>query len=547
MKVACLQLNAIVGDFAANSAKLCKAYDEAVRRGAELVLAPELFLCGYPPRDLLTHRDFMEMHDRALQKVVDCVESVPLVTGILALNPHRPGKMYFNAAAVIENRDVRTVIHKRLLPTYDVFDEDRYFQPGIGSDPVLIGGKRVGITICEDIWNDEDFWPERLYRSDPVKDLVAKGIDLLVNISASPWHTGKHGTRLKMISEVALREKIPVVQVNVVGGNDELVFDGQSLMVDAQGRMLARGNAFDEDLLMGNPFSDEPIPETGHQPSVEEEIFYALALGTGDYVRKCGFQKVAIGLSGGIDSALTAVIAVEALGNENVLGVLMPGPYSSEGSLKDARALAEVLEIQTMTLPIGGPFEAVSKQLQPVLGGLVPDSTEENLQSRLRGVTLMAISNKQNRLVLTTGNKSELAVGYCTLYGDMCGGLAVISDLPKMTVYSLSRWINRHGEIIPRDTLDKAPSAELRPNQTDQDSLPPYDILDAIVEGYVVRGETPAQIAARGIDPRVVHDIIRKIDLNEYKRRQAAPGLKVTSKAFGIGRRMPIAQRFRRK
>jgi NAD+ synthetase len=349
-----------------------------------------------------------------------------------------------------------------------------------------------------------------------------------------------------MISEVALREKIPVVQVNVVGGNDELVFDGQSLMVDAQGRMLARGNAFDEDLLMGNPFSDEPLPETGHQPSAEEEIFYALALGTGDYVRKCGFQKVAIGLSGGIDSALTAVIAVEALGNENVLGVLMPGPYSSEGSLKDARALAEVLEIKTMTLPIGEPFEAVSKQLQPVLGGLLPDSTEENLQSRLRGVTLMAISNKQNRLVLTTGNKSELAVGYCTLYGDMCGGLAVISDLPKMMVYSLSRWINRHGEIIPWPTLDKAPSAELRPNQTDQDSLPPYDILDAIVEGYVVRGETPSQIAAAGIDLKVVHDIIRKIDLNEYKRRQAAPGLKVTTKAFGIGRRMPIAQRFRR-
>lgn len=546
MKVACLQLNATVGDFTANSAKLCRAYQEAVRRGAKLVLAPELFICGYPPRDLLTHRDFMDRHDQALRTVADLVGPVPLITGILMLNPHRPGKLFFNAAAVIENRGIRSVIHKRLLPTYDVFDEDRYFQPGLGSEPVLIGGKRVGITICEDIWNDEDFWPERLYRSDPVKDLVAKGIDLLVNLSASPWHAGKHGTRLKMIAEVALREKIPVVQVNVVGGNDELVFDGQSLMVDGGGRLLAKGNAFDEDLLVADPFSGEPLPETGHEPTVEEEIFYALALGTGDYVRKCGFQKVAIGLSGGIDSALTAVIAVEALGNENVLGVLMPGPYSSEGSLKDARALADVLEIETMTLPIGGPFEAVCAQLQPVLGGSLPDSTEENLQSRLRGLTLMAISNKQNRLVLTTGNKSELAVGYCTLYGDMCGGLAVISDLPKMTVYAVSRWINRHSEIIPKSTIDKAPSAELRPNQTDQDSLPPYDILDAIVEGYVVMGETPEQIAAMGIDLALVKDIIRKIDLNEYKRRQAAPGLKVTSKAFGIGRRMPIAQRFRR-
>ena len=546
MKVACLQLNATVGDFEANSAKLRKGYLEAVQRLAELVLAPELFLCGYPPRDLLTHKDFLETHDRALRSVVNEVDSVPLITGILAVNPNRPGKMYFNAAAVIEQRVIRAVIHKRLLPTYDVFDEDRYFQPGLASKPILIAGKRVGITICEDVWNDEDFWPERLYRSDPVKDLVAEGIDLLVNLSASPWHAGKQGTRFKMISEVAKRENIPVVQVNVVGGNDELIFDGQSLIVDLNGRLVAKGNAFEEDLVMADPFADEPVSETGHHPTIEEEIFYALSLGTGDYVRKCGFTKVVIGLSGGIDSALTAVIAVEALGNENVLGVLMPSRYSSEGSLADAKALANVLEIETMVLPIEKPFESVLEQLDPILRGLPPDTSEENLQSRLRGLTLMAISNKQNRLVLTTGNKSEMAVGYCTLYGDMCGGLAVISDLPKTMVYSLSRWINRHGNIIPAATLAKAPSAELRANQTDQDSLPPYDVLDAIVEGYVVMGESPEQISAGGIDLAVVKDMIRRIDLNEYKRRQAAPGLKVTSKAFGSGRRMPIAQRFRR-
>jgi NAD+ synthase (glutamine-hydrolysing) len=544
MKIACLQLNSTVGDFAGNRDRLATAYLKAVQKGAELVLAPELFLCGYPPRDLLNYPSFYQAHEAALAGVATQVGPVPLITGALQVNPHRPGKAYFNAAVVLADGKIKQVVHKTLLPTYDVFDEDRYFQPGEGSEPFLYKGKRIGITVCEDIWNDEDYWPERLYRRDPVKELAAKGIDLLVNVSASPWHQGKEQVRRDMLRRTALDEKVPVIQVNLVGGNDELVFDGESVAVSAEGVVLAAGKSFEEDLFLVDPFQPAAgAPRTW--PCEEAQLFSALALGVRDYVRKCGFEKVVIGLSGGIDSAVTAVIAVEALGPDNVIGVLMPTGYSSQGSIDDAQKLADILEIESFLLPIQQTFDTALGHLAPVLAGTVPDTTEENVQSRLRGLTLMAIANKRRGLVLTTGNKSELAVGYCTLYGDMCGGLAVISDLPKTTVYRLSRWINRISEIIPAASITKAPSAELRPDQKDQDSLPPYEILDRILEAYVVENKAPDAIVALGIDRLVVDDIVRKIDLNEYKRRQAAPGLKVTTKAFGVGRRMPVAQRFR--
>jgi NAD+ synthetase len=546
MKIACLQLNSTVGDFAGNRDRLIAAYLKAVEKGAGLVVAPELFLCGYPPRDLLNYPSFYQAHEAALAAVAAQTGPVPLITGALQLNPRRPGKAYFNAAVVLAEGQVRHTVHKTLLPTYDVFDEDRYFQPGEGSEPFVHGGKRIGITVCEDIWNDADYWPERLYRRDPVKELTAKGIDLLVNVSASPWHQGKERLRLEMLRRAALDEKVPVLQVNLVGGNDELVFDGESLALSAQGDVLAAGKSFEEDFFLVDPFA--PAAECVREwPGDEAQLFAALALGVRDYVRKCGFEKVVIGLSGGIDSAVTAVIAVEALGPENVIGALMPTGYSSRGSIDDARQLAETLEIEHFLLPIQATFDAAQAHLAPVLAGTVPDATEENIQSRLRGLTLMAIANKRRGLVLTTGNKSELAVGYCTLYGDMCGGLAVISDLPKTTVYKLSRWINRKAAIIPEASITKPPSAELRPDQTDQDSLPPYEVLDRILDAYVVENKSPEQIVALGIDRLTVDDIVRKIDLNEYKRRQAAPGLKVTTKAFGVGRRMPVAQRFRHK
>ncbi|GAB4242591.1 MAG: NAD+ synthase [Candidatus Methylacidiphilales bacterium] len=544
MKIGCLQINATVGDLSGNAAKVLKGYTRAVQAGADLVVAPELILPGYPPRDLLLQEDFLPEHDRILATVTREIGPVPFIVGVLRINRERPGKPLFNAALVLREGREDAVILKQLLPTYDVFDEDRYFEPGSGSAPVEVNGWRIGITICEDIWNDEDFWPDRRYRRDPVKELAEHGIDLLLNLSASPWHLGKDRTREAMLREIALRESVPVVQVNLVGGNDELVFDGQTLVLNRRGEVVARGHAFAEDFLVVEPDMDPPLPLVTLPPD-EEQLFHALALGLRDYAHKCGFESVALGLSGGIDSALTAAIAVEALGNDRVLGVLMPGPYSSEGSLTDAEQLAQTLEIAHVTIPIGSAFETLRGQLLQVFGGTSQGVTEENIQSRLRGLTLMAISNQEGRLILTTGNKSELATGYCTLYGDMCGGLAVISDLPKMKVYQICRWLNRRQEIIPWATIEKPPSAELRPNQTDQDSLPPYDVLDRIVEAYVVERKGIASIVAEGFAAELVREIVRKIDLNEYKRRQAAPGLKVTSRAFGVGRRMPVAQRFR--
>jgi NAD+ synthetase len=541
MKIGLLQIDLTVGDFPGNAWKIQQAYDRVVRAGAELVVAPELGLCGYPPRDLLNREDFVQAHDRALRGLAAKIGKVPLLLGGIEKVRGREGRPLHNVAFLLQQKKSRVVVRKALLPTYDVFDEDRYFEPGGDSQPIRIGKGRVGVTICEDIWNDEDVWLVRRYRRDPVRELTKKGIDLLVNLSASPWNLDKEKTRYRLLREVAVRAKIPVVQVNAVGGNDELVFDGQSLVVGKKGGVLAQGAAFGEQSWVVDLAGGEKKPEW---MSSEEQVYRALVLGTRDYLQKCGFGEVVLGLSGGIDSALTAVIAAEALGPDKVLGVAMPSRFSSEGSVKDAEALAKRLKIRYLQIPIEGSFQAMLASIAPARGGKTGGLTEENLQSRLRGVILMAISNDTGRLLLTTGNKSELAVGYCTLYGDMCGALAVIADVPKTMVYRVARWVNREREIIPASSIRKAPSAELRPNQTDQDSLPPYAELDRILESYVVHEGSIQAMAKKGISKKTAQEIVRKIDLSEYKRRQAAPGLKITTKAFGVGRRMPIAQKF---
>jgi NAD+ synthetase len=431
---------------------------------------------------------------------------------------------------------------KSLLPTYDVFDEARYFEPATENTPVDFNGHSLGLTVCEDVWNDEDFWCDRRYRSNPVEALVEQGAELILNVSASPWHLGKHRMRADMLASLATKVARPLLYCNAVGGNDELIFDGGSLALNAEGKPIAPGKFFAEDLVM---VDTEASPIELSTPKDEALLHDALVLGVRDYLGKCGFRSAVIGLSGGIDSAVTAVLAVAALGKENVRGVALPSQYSSAGSLDDAQTLTENLGIQYDVVPIKAGFETAKQSLESVFGDRLEDVTEENIQARLRGLLLMAMSNKFGSIVLTTGNKSELAVGYCTLYGDMCGGLAVISDVPKTMVYRLARWMNRDGEVIPASTIEKPPSAELRPDQKDEDSLPPYDVLDAILERYVVEGQSVNEIIAADFDADTVRRIARLIDLNEYKRRQAAPGLKVTSKAFGVGRRIPVAQRYR--
>jgi NAD+ synthetase len=548
MKVGLLQLNPTIGDFAANREKLIAAYADAVARGAEFVLAPELFLCGYPPRDLLLREDFVATNLAALAETAAAAGKIPLCVGFVEKNSERPGRVLKNSAAVLQNGKIIWTTTKSLLPTYDVFDEDRYFEPAKKIAPFVFNGQKIGITICEDIWNDEDFWPERMYRRDPVKELVAQGAEIILNLSASPWHDGKEKTRLEMLRRVARDEKILLAQVNAIGANDELIFDGHSVALDASGEVIALGKGFAEEILVVDFLLEAKSqkPEVRSEfPAREQLLFSALALGIRDYVRKCGFKSVILGLSGGIDSALIAVLAADALGAENVLGVAMPARYSSEGSLTDAEKLARTLSIRYEVLPIEPTFLAVEAQLQKVFAGTKPNEAEENIQSRLRGVTLMALSNKFGGLVLTTGNKSEMAVGYCTLYGDMNGALAPIADVLKTDVYKIARWVNREREIIPADSITKPPSAELRPGQKDQDSLPPYEILDAILDLYVVKNMGKAEIIVRGFEATVVNDVVNKINFSEYKRRQAAPGLKVSPRAFGMGRRIPVAQKFR--
>ena len=547
MKIGFLQLNSTIGDFQANAQKLLAGYEKAVALGAEFVLAPELFLCGYPPRDLLLRADFIDANLAALENAAKKIGPVPLCVGFVNRNSARPGRALRNAAAILQNRKIAWQTNKCLLPTYDVFDEDRYFEPAQTIAPFEHNGRKFAVTICEDIWNDEDFWPERLYRRDPVKEAISLGAQIILNISASPWHDGKENMRLEMLRRVARDEKLPLAQVNLVGANDELVFDGHSVALESQGDVIAMGRGFAEDVFVADmAIAGIPSAVGSFQfPERAARIFSALSLGIRDYVRKCGFQSVILGLSGGIDSALTAVLAADALGKENVLGVAMPARYSSEGSVLDAKALAKNLGIRFELLPIEPAFVAVETELQNIFANLKPDQTEENLQSRLRGTTLMALSNKFNGLVLTTGNKSEMAVGYCTLYGDMNGALAPLADVLKTDIYKLARWVNREREVIPQNSIDKPPSAELRPNQKDQDSLPPYETLDAILDLYIVKNLGRDEIIKKGFETAMVHDVLNKINFSEYKRRQAAPSLKISQRAFGMGRRIPIAQRFR--
>jgi NAD+ synthase (glutamine-hydrolysing) len=543
MKIALAQINTTVGDIHGNETKILAAYKRGVDAGADLVITPELAVAGYPPRDLLLKKKFVVANIDALQRLAAATGETALLVGYVGENIQQPGREVTNSAALLQHGKIAATRAKTLLPTYDVFDEDRYFQPATDNTPVPFRDRRLGVTVCEDIWNDEDFWEERRYRNNPPMDLAAAGADVIFNLSASPWSLGKTETRLRMLSSLARKANRPVVFCNLVGGNDELVFDGGSLVLSASGEIIARGAMFEEDFLVVDIASG---PAAAAEAACDEERLHnALVLGLRDYLHKCGFQSAVLGLSGGIDSALVACLAAAALGPQNVHGVSLPSQFSSQGSLDDARFLAQRLGIRHDVISIQPMFEAVKQQVQPLFAGRPEDVTEENMQARLRGVTLMALSNKLGSLLLTTGNKSELAVGYCTLYGDMCGGLAVISDVPKTMVYRIARWINRRREIIPQSTLTKAPSAELRPDQRDQDSLPPYEVLDAILDDYVVKGRSLDEIAQRGHDRQLVKRIIRLINLNEYKRRQAAPGLKVTSKAFGVGRRFPIAQRFR--
>lgn len=536
------QINTTVGDFSGNEKKILAAYTRAASQGAELVVFPELATTGYPPRDLLSRSDFVTENLAMLDRLAAASGKAAMMVGFVGKNTTRPGREVTNSVALLREGKIQAIRTKTLLPTYDVFDEERYFEPSTENKPVELGDEKIALTVCEDVWNDEDFWADRRYRHNPAIELVNQGARIIFNCSASPWHLHKDQTRHQMLASLAAKSRCPVVYCNLIGGNDELVFDGGSLVFNAKGELVAEGAFFEEDLLIVDLETAKPIKPS--PLSDEERIFKALVLGLRDYVQKCGFKSVVLGLSGGIDSALTAVIAVEALGKSNVRGISLPSQYSSQGSLDDALILAQNLGIQYDIVPIQPAFEAVKTQMAPIFAGCNEDTTEENFQARLRGVILMGMSNKFGSLLLTTGNKSEVAVGYCTLYGDMCGGLSVINDVPKTMVYRVSRWINREKEIIPKDSITKPPSAELRPNQTDQDSLPPYEILDAILDLYVVQGCSAKEIVAKGFDEATVKRILRLIDFNEYKRRQAAPGLKVTSKAFGIGRRIPIAQRY---
>ncbi len=544
MRLGLAQINTIVGDLAGNSRRIIDAYRPLVAQGAELVLFPELAVCGYPPRDLLFKKRFISDVDRAMREIAGQIGSVPALIGYTEPNTTGQGRAAFNSAAFCHDGKILVSARKCLLPTYDVFDDDRYFEPAVEPTVVVFRGQRLGITICEDIWTHEIIQTRRFYDSDPVKSLSTQKLDVLLNLSASPWHSAKENVRITLVTDAARACGCPVAYCNSVGGNDELVFDGRTMVSDAQGRIIAGLAAFREELQV----VDTRAPASALAPTFARDemrdLFDALVLGVRDYAQKTGFKKALLGLSGGIDSAVTAVIAAEALGPQNIIGVSLPSVISSPHSKDDAAVVARNLGLVFHTISIADAVAAAEQSLAPIFAGRPRDIAEENIQARARGLLLMAISNKFGALLLTTGNKSELAVGYCTLYGDMCGGLAVISDVFKMQVYALARWINRDQEIIPRSSIDKAPSAELRPDQTDQDSLPPYATLDAILKGYVEEGHSRADLVAAGFDEAVVNDIVRKVDLNEYKRKQAAPGLKITPLAFGVGRRIPIVQKY---
>ena len=547
MRIGLAQLNTTVGDLTGNRRLILDAYHTLVAQGAELVVYPELVICGYPPRDLLFKRRFVPDVEASLADIASQVGDVPALIGTVETNPAREGRRFFNAVAFCQHGRVVSGAHKCLLPTYDVFDEDRYFEPASAPPSVVtLNGKKIGITICEDIWTHPQLATRNLYHFQPLQWLSKQRLDLMVNLSASPWHHGKGHLRTQLVTDAARLLGCPVVYVNAVGGNDELIFDGRSLVADAQGHITATLPSFaSENRVVDLVSAEHPVlASPPGQIGELADIHAALVLGLRDYAHKSNFKKALIALSGGIDSALVAELAVEALGADNVIGVSLPSAISSQHSRDDARDLARNLGIRFETISIADTVAAAEASLGPVFAGRPRDVTEENIQARVRGVVMMALSNKFGALLLTTGNKSEVAVGYCTLYGDMCGGLAVISDVFKTQVYDLCRWINRDREIIPVNTIEKPPSAELRPGQVDQDSLPPYDVLDAILKGYVEEGLSRSDLVAQNFTETVVNDIARKVDLNEYKRKQMAPGLKITPLAFGVGRRIPIVQKY---
>ncbi len=541
MKIAMAQINTTVGDVCGNRDRVLKVIEEAQALGADLVVFPELTLAGYPPRDLLGLHGFVDSNLEALRQIAGRTGSTGAILGFVDRNRGGEGKEWYNSAALVVEGRIEAVVHKTLLPTYDVFDEDRYFERGRCSAPVPFRERKLGISICEDAWNSEDFWSKPLYPINPIRNQVEQGADLLINISASPFEMDKPMFRYRILLDHVRKHRVPMVYLNLVGGNDDLLFDGNSIVLGKEGNLVNQGAAFSEELFLVDPDSQANQPYDGGDP--DRDLFQALALGTRDYASKCGFRTAVLGLSGGIDSAVTACLAAEALGPANVLGVSMPSVYSADESLEDARALAGRLGIGFMLIPIQAVVQEYRKVLAEAFAGLPENVTEENLQARVRGNLLMALSNKFGHLVLSTGNKSELAVGYCTLYGDMAGGLAVISDVPKTAVYRLARYINREKEIIPKRTIERAPTAELRPNQRDQDLLPEYETLDGILRCRVEDQMSVDEITARGFDPQAVRDVVNMIERTEYKRRQAAPGLKVTNRAFGTGRRIPVAMR----
>jgi NAD+ synthase/NAD+ synthase (glutamine-hydrolysing) len=541
VKIALGQINPTVGDFSGNAAKIIQFALQARSAGADLILFPELAVCGYPPRDLVERPSFVARNRATVERIAAETKGIAVICGMVTPADADSGKKVMNSAALLREGHIDFIQSKMLLPTYDVFDEMRNFAPARSQQLFSICGKQMALTICEDAWNDKRFWNRQLYRVDPVEELVRVGGNFVLNISASPFWLGKRELRHDMLAAIAKNQKVPVAMVNQVGGNDSLVFDGSSLVIAPDGQVIAQGKSFEEDLIYfdSQTLSGEMHPQVAGE---EASAYEALVLGTRDYVYKCGFQRAIIGISGGIDSALTASIAADALGAENVIGVGMPGPYSSQGSIDDARELAKNLHIRFELLSIQGIYEAARQTLAPVFADRPPDTTEENIQSRARGLLLMAMSNKFGALVLSTGNKSELAVGYCTLYGDMVGGLAVISDVPKTLVYRIAAYVNSRRKVIPQATLEKPPSAELRPDQKDSDSLPPYDVLDTILEDFVEESSSAEQIArVHNFELDLVRRVIRMVERSEYKRQQAAPGIKISAKAFGYGRRFPIA------
>lgn len=544
MKIAIAQMNPTVGDIKANSAAMIEYIRQGMQQDADLVVFPELSLTGYPPKDLLLKPQFIDDNLAALDDIATHCTKCAAMVGFVCRHEGSTGRPLHNAVGLLANGRLSSTYYKQLLPTYDVFDESRYFQAARSQQIVEFQGYRIGLTICEDIWEKPDCGERGLYEIKPLADIAAAKVDMVVNVSASPFVLGKHAFRCELFSEQCKRYRIPLIYVNQVGGNDELVFDGCSCAFDKDGNVMAQARDFQEDLLvidLDQPHKTRREPVRRDVASMEA----ALVLGVKDYVRKCRFGSVVLGLSGGIDSAVTAALAVNALGHDAVWGVAMPSRYSSEHSLADARQLAKNLGIHYLEIPIEPAHRAMESMMEEAFAGREPDIAEENIQARVRGTILMALSNKFGHLVLSTGNKSELSVGYCTLYGDMVGGLAVISDVPKTMVYQLARYINREKERIPESSITKPPSAELKPDQVDQDFLPPYDVLDGILQRYVEQEQSAAQIAAAGFEQDIVENVIRLVDRNEYKRKQAAPGLKVTSRAFGTGRRIPIAQNYR--